>query len=65
MLAIAGSLPFIPDTAWDLVITDRGFTILEANGASALFLFRVHAPLLEDARVRRFYELHGVIRPET
>jgi hypothetical protein len=62
ILSIAEALSFIPDAAWDCVITDDGFSILEMNGACALFVFQVHHPLLRDPRVRRFYQHHGVIR---
>jgi hypothetical protein len=56
----AGALPFIPDIAWDCVITDAGCCVLELNGASALFVVQIHEPLLRDPRVRAFYKHHGI-----
>jgi len=61
VLGLARILKFIPDIAWDCVVTDDGFSILELNGASALFVFQVHSPLLRDPRVKRFYETHDVL----
>ncbi len=63
ILALAARLAFAPDLAWDVVVTDEGFEILEVNGASGMVLFQVHRPLLADPRVRRFYEHYGVVPP--
>jgi hypothetical protein len=62
VLRLAARLSFTPDLCWDGVMTDSGHVFLELNGASALFVFQVHAPLLSDPRVRAFYRRYGVIR---
>lgn len=58
---IAETVSYIPYIGWDIVITDDGFTILEANSRTDVDLLQVHDPLLADERVRDFYEYHGII----
>lgn len=60
VVGLARQLPFLPYIGWDVVVTDDGFRVLEANGRTAIDLYQVHAPLLRDDRVRRFYEHYGV-----
>jgi hypothetical protein len=45
---------------WDVLVTDDGFRILEANSPPGLFVWQVHAPLLADARVARFFARFGL-----
>jgi hypothetical protein len=44
---------------WDVLVTDDGFRILEANSPPGLFVWQVHAPLLADARAARFFARFG------
>lgn len=48
---------------WDVVVTDDegSIAVIEANARPMVDLNQVHEPLLDDARVRRFYRHHGVI----
>lgn len=61
ILALARRLPFLPDLAWDLIVTETGFEVLELNGGSGMPVYQVHGPLLADPRTRRFYESYGVV----
>jgi hypothetical protein len=61
ILRMAAELPYIPYIAWDVVMTDGGFSILETNSTPGLAVLQVHEPLLRDPRVRRFYQAHKVI----
>ena len=61
ILHAASTVPFLPYVGWDVVVTEDGFVVLEGNNFSDVNLLQVHKPLLEDPRVRKFYEFHGVI----
>lgn len=61
VLAAAARFPEAPAIGWDLVITRDGCSFLEGNCPPGVYVWQVHAPLLADPRVRRFYREHGVI----
>jgi len=61
VLGAAARLPEAPAIGWDLVVTGEGCSFLEGNSPPGAFVWQVHAPLLADPRVRRFYEAHGVV----
>jgi hypothetical protein len=65
ILHAARCFPGAPCVGWDAVITDGGFSILEANSPPGLFVWQVHAPLLADERVARFFGRHGFSLPKT
>lgn len=48
---------------WNVALTDHNgsIAIIEANSRTDVDLLQIHEPLLDDPRVRRFYEYHGVI----
>jgi hypothetical protein len=62
VLQAAGRLPFNRIGGWD-VLVDASDTpiILEANGNSDVNLLQVHRGLLDEPRIRRFYEALDVI----
>ena len=65
LLEMAAALSHTPYIGWDLVVTGEGeFTVIEGNNAPNIRFFQVHGPLLDDPRVRRFYERHGVVPAE-
>jgi len=64
VLAGAEKIPFAPALAWDVIVTEDHFKILEINGRPGLGVHQVHGPLLANPRVRRFLEHYGVIRRE-
>ena len=61
MLELSSRLAMFPYLGWDVVVTNAGMKILEANHYPGLTMIQVHAPLLADPRVRRFYERNGVL----
>lgn len=62
VLQCARRFAFVPCIAWDIAITEPGFTAIEGNSATGVRVLQVHGPLLADPRVRRFYAHHGVVR---
>jgi hypothetical protein len=40
-------------------MTDEGYSILEANSPPGITVWQVHAPLLRDPRVARFFRTPG------
>ena len=65
LLEMAATFSHTPYIGWDLVVTGEGtFTVIEGNNAPNIRFFQVHGPLLNDPRVRRFYEHHGIIPEE-
>ncbi len=56
ILDYAGRFAFIPYIGWDIILTDNGFSILEVNPTSGMPVLQVHGPLLEDPRVKRFFQ---------
>lgn len=61
LIAVARALPFLKAVAWDVLQTDDGFALLEANGTADVSMLQMHYPLLRDERVRRFLKHHRVI----
>jgi hypothetical protein len=62
LLDMAATFSHTPYIGWDIVVTAEGeFTVVEANNCSGVRVFQVHRPLLDDPRVRRFYERHGIV----
>jgi len=55
VLRAARRFPEAPCIGWDAMITDTGYSILEANSPPGLFVWQVHMPLLADERVSRFF----------
>jgi hypothetical protein len=60
ILEMAEHYSYLPYLGWDVVPTDDGFTVIEANSCTDVNLLQVHRPLLVDDRTRRFYERHGI-----
>jgi hypothetical protein len=59
VLAAARCFPEATCVGWDLLITDGGFSILEANAPPGIVVSQAHAPLLADPRTARFFKSHG------
>ena len=65
LLEMAATFSHAPYIGWDIIVTNDGeFTVIEGNNCSGVRVFQVHEPLLDDPRVRRFYERHGIIPSE-
>jgi len=61
LVELASKLPFLPYIGWDVVVTEDGYALIEGNNRPGVSSLQVHGPLLEDPRVRRFYERHHVV----
>ena len=61
LLELAARTAFLPYVAWDVVVTDDGYAVLEGNKFSALNVMQVHEPLLATDRVRAFYAQQGIL----
>ncbi len=58
----ARELFFVPQIAWDILMTNDHFSVLEVNGTPGLHVHQVHRPMLVNPQVQEFYRTHGVIR---
>jgi hypothetical protein len=61
IIQLAKEFAFIQYVAWDIVLQDEGFTVIEGNANTNIDAFQMHFPLLADPRVRAFYMHHKVI----
>lgn len=61
MLEIHNSMKYIKYIAWDVVMQDDGFVLLEGNANTDMAGIQPFEPFLLNPRVRRFYQYHGVI----
>jgi len=56
------SFPQAELIAWDFALNEHADPVMiEANASTDVDLIQIHAPMLEEPRVRRFFEFHGVI----
>lgn len=62
ILNAAEKLSFYKFMSWDVVVTNEGFVVLEADVVSGLRSLQQHRPLLLDDRLRGFMEFHRFIR---
>jgi len=49
---------YLCHVAWDVVVTDSSFVVLEINCTPGVGLVQVFTPLLADVRLRKFYMEH-------
>ena len=60
LLSAAQQFPYLRYVGWDVVVTPRGFWVLEGNAVPAL-TGQVFGPFLRDPRVRDVYKRYGVL----
>jgi hypothetical protein len=60
LLETANYFPFLQFIAWDIVITDTGFTVIEINNSSGMKLFQVFGGL-KNTPLGDFYRHHKII----
>lgn len=63
ILAAMRCFPEATCVGWDLLMTDGGYSILEANAPQGIEVCQVHTPLLSDPRTARFFRSHGIQGP--
>ena len=61
LLDVASKLPQMPYVGWDLIVTEEGFSCIEANCPPGVAVWQAHTPLLVDSRARRCFETLGMI----
>lgn len=61
IINLAKEFDYIKYIGWDVVVTDTGIRIIEANNYSDVNFLQIHEPLLKDERIRRFYIENNII----
>lgn len=61
MLALANKLPYMHFIAWDILITEEGHCIIEANTSSGVNIIQLWGGQ-RNAELGDFYRAHGVIK---
>ncbi|MFM7292122.1 MAG: sugar-transfer associated ATP-grasp domain-containing protein [Planctomycetia bacterium] len=64
VLAAARCFPEATCVGWDMVITDTGYSLIEANAPPGIVVSQVHAPLLANPRVAGYFRRHGFRVPD-
>lgn len=60
LLEVSREMAYIPYVGWDIVITEKGFTVIEGNNYPDLG-HQYYGPLLTNPRVRAFFEAHDAL----
>lgn len=63
VLAAAGCFPEATCVGWDLLMTDDGYSILEANAPPGIVVSQAHAPLLANPRAAAYFARYGFAVP--
>ena len=61
IIEVLHEYPMLKYVGWDVVITNNGFSVIEANNYSDINIFQVHGGLLKNIILRKFYEVQRVI----
>ena len=61
MLSLARKLPFINFIAWDILLTQQGVCIIEANTSSGVNIIQIWGPQ-RNGELGEFYRAHGAIK---
>lgn len=61
MVDLARKLPFMNFIAWDILLTDEGISIIEANTSSGVNIIQLWGPQ-RNGELGRFYRAHGCIK---
>jgi hypothetical protein len=63
VLRAARAISFLEYVGWDIIVTEDGPVVLEANINSGMNVLQVHKPLLADPRARAYLAKRGVVPP--
>jgi len=58
---LAAYLHYCPLIGWDIVITDSGLKIIEANDSPGVDFLQIHQPLLLNPDMRDFFMRYGIL----
>ncbi|MDN6160762.1 MAG: hypothetical protein L0I85_06245, partial [Staphylococcus equorum] len=61
ILLMTNKFEQIQYVGWDVVVTNNGFKVIEGNNYSDVNILQIHQPLLENEKVKAFYEHHEII----
>lgn len=61
LLNVASKLPYMPFIGWDVVVTENGYEIIEANASCSLDLLQLFGPL-KNSKIYEFYKYYGIIK---
>ena len=61
IIDIANKFPYINFIAWDVAVTDDGFSVIEGNASTGLPIFQMFKPL-RDEKLGEFYKKMGIIK---
>lgn len=59
VLAAARCFPEATCVGWDMVLTDTGYSLIEANAPPGIVVSQAHGPLLANPRVARYFCKYG------
>ena len=62
ILNVHNKISYIKYIAWDVVLQDDGYIVLEGNANTDMAGIQPFEPILLNERVRRFYQYHKVVR---
>ena len=62
LLDLCNANPFFEMIGWDIIVTNGGFKILEANHRPSQDIVQMHLPMLQNPRLRRFLKRRGIHR---
>lgn len=61
MLELSRSIPFVNFVAWDILLTDRGVCVIEANASSGVNIIQLWGPQ-KNGELGDFYRFHKAIK---
>lgn len=61
MVAVSGKFPYLSFIAWDILVTDEGFSVIEANTSSGVNIIQLWGGQ-KNGELGDFYRAHGIIR---
>ena len=61
LVELAAHFPFMEFVAWDILLTDEGFTVIEANASSGVNIIQIWGGQ-RQGELGDFYRAHGVIK---
>ena len=61
VLSVSARFPFLPFIAWDIVVTENSYAVLEANASCSLELFQLFGSIKESA-LWDFYKYYGYVK---
>lgn len=62
LLRIVKYVRFCPYIGWDIVITDEGFMVIEANDCPDIHIVQIHSSLIANEKAKLFFRKHKIIK---